>query len=81
MVPGGMPGADRIRGRQMRCRQFAGLSTFPWGVVNSSPSGPGGQARSWARSAAVTVAGSGTTRHDALVLGGANKGRDAVSGP
>jgi hypothetical protein len=25
----------------MRCRQFAGLSTFPAGVVNSSPSGPG----------------------------------------
>src|SRR5215467_10067653 len=81
VVPAGMPGADRMRGRQVRCRQFAGLSTFPAGVVNSSPAGPGGQARWWARSAAVTVAGSGMTRHEALVLGGANNGRDAVSWP
>jgi hypothetical protein len=40
--PGRTPGADRMRGRQIRWRQFAGLSTFPEGVVNSSPSGPGG---------------------------------------
>ncbi len=74
------PGAVRTRGRQVRCRQFAGLSTFPAGVVNSSPFGPGGQDRRWARSAAATAAGSGMTRHDALVLGGANNGRDAASG-
>ena len=80
-MPAGMPGAVRTRGRQVRCRQFAGLSTFPAGVVNSSTAGPVGQDRRCSRSAAAAAAGSGMTRHEAPVFGGANNGRDAVSAP